>query len=512
VTFVSGENGRKTVSGLNYPNSYPNVRVRVYYPTSSPTLIGCSNDNFAIRPAALVNFAASDGDWQTAGTTRTLGSSSFGTVVHKAGRPMSVRASAVNATGTTVTSNYTGVPTKWVSACTGAACTPSFGTLTLATTFAAGQLSSDVASYADVGAFALQLVDTTYASVDVNDTVGDCSATGSYTCTATIDVGRFVPDNFAVSLNTPSITTGCSGFTYIGQKFNYATAPVITLTARNFAGATTTRYENSWWRVTSASLTGKAYTTLAGTLDTSGVPGTDPAINASGSGAGTLTFSSGTGLLFARTTPVAPFDAELSLAINVVDADGVVYASNPARFGQVTAGNGIAFSGGKGMRFGRFTIGNANGSQLVPLLVRVETQYWTGAPTNAFITNTIDSCTSVAPANYAMGSYTGNLSGSPTCETAISGGTLSAGRGTLLLATPGAGNDGSVTLTANLGATASGSACTTQGAAPISATTANLPHLQGNWSGGAYDVNPSARASFGVFRGSDEVIYMRENF
>ena len=165
------------------------------------------------------------------------------------------------------------------------------------------------------------------------------------------------------------------------------------------------------------------------------------------------------------------------------------------------------------MRFGRFAIGNANGTQLLPLLVRVEAQYWTGAPTNAFVTNTLDNCSAIAPANYAMGNYTGNLSGSPTCETAISGGgTLSAGRGTLILATPGAANDGSVILTANLGATASGSTCTAQGAAPVSASTANLPHLQGNWSGGAYNVNPSARASFGVYRGSEEIIFTRENY
>jgi hypothetical protein len=511
-TFAAGDNGRKTIS-FTQANSYKDVRLRISYPTSSPTLIGCSNDNFAIRPSALVNFAVSDGDWQTAGTTRALTSTSFATLTHKAGRPMSVGATAINATGTTAATNYTGAPTQWLSACAGAACTANFGTLTLATTFAAGQLTTNVASYSDVGAFALQLVDSTYASVDVNDTIGDCTASGSYTCSATIDVGRFVPDNFAVSLNTPTFGSACGSFTYIGQNFNFGTAPVITLTARNSAGSTTTRYAGSWWRITNATLTGKAYTTASGTLDTSGAPGTDPVINAAGSGTGTLTFSSGTGFFFPRTTPVAPFDAEISLAVNVIDADGISYASNPARFGTATAGNGIAFSTGKPMRFGRFAIGNANGSQLVPLLVRVEAQYWSGSPTNAFITNTLDNCTSVAPANFAMGNYTGNLSGSPTCETAISGGgTLSSGRGTLILATPGAANDGSVMLTANLGATASGSTCTTLGGAPVSATTANLPHLQGNWTGGAYDANPSARASFGVYKGSEEVIYMRENF
>jgi MSHA biogenesis protein MshQ len=162
------------------------------------------------------------------------------------------------------------------------------------------------------------------------------------------------------------------------------------------------------------------------------------------------------------------------------------------------------------MRFGRFAMGNANGSQLLPLTVRVEAQYWSGT---AFVTNTLDSCSTITSTDYAMSNYTGNLSGSPTCETAISGGgTLSAGRGTLIFAAPGTGNDGSVTLTANLGASASGSTCTTQGASPISATTANLPHLLGNWNGGNYDTNPSARASFGVYKGSEEVIYIRENF
>ena len=46
-----------------------------------------------------------------------------------------------------------------------------------------------------------------------------------------------------------------------------------------------------------------------------------------------------------ETTPSAPFDAELALALNVIDSDGVAYASNPARFGTATAGNGIGDAG-----------------------------------------------------------------------------------------------------------------------------------------------------------------------
>ena len=98
---------------------------------------------------------------------------------------------------------------------------------------------------------------------------------------------------------------------------------MITVQAQNFANATTTLYAGSWWRLTNASLTGKSYTAATGTLDSSGITGTDPVISSAGAGSGTLTFGSGSGLLFTRAAPVAPFNAEIALAINVIDADDV---------------------------------------------------------------------------------------------------------------------------------------------------------------------------------------------
>lgn len=512
--------GRDPIS-FTQANSYPNVRLRITFPAGAPTITGCSNDNFAIRPDTFASFAVSDTTWETTGTpgARALNLLTFAatTPIHKAGRPFSVRATAVN-TAAATTGNYTGAPTATLSTCVGAACTATFGTLTLTTTFVAGQLASDVASYNNVGSFALRLEDQNFASVDSGDgTPADCSATGQYVCSATINVGRFVPDHLAVSLNGPVFGTDCGSFTYVGKAFAYTIPPVITVTGQDFSNNPTSLYTGAWFRVSNSSLTGRSYTAAPATLNTGGLPlpSTDPTIN---SALRTLTFSSGTGLLFDRTTPGAPFDAEISLAINVSDDDTVAYASNPARFGQTTAGNGIAFSSGKPMRFGRLAIRNANGSQLVPLPVQVEAQYWgyTNPPTNTvlgFITNTADSCTSIASANDAMGNYTSNLSGSPTCETAISGGgLLSAGRKTLQLAAPGSGNNGSVDLTVNLGALPAGNTCTTLLGAPVSATTAILPHLQGNWTGGAYNVNPSARATFGVYKGAEEIIFVRENF
>lgn len=516
--FIAGDNGRKTIS-FTQANSYPNARLRITFPAGAPTVTGCSTDNFAIRPNTLASFAVTDTDWQTAGTGRALTEVIFGTVTHKAGRPLSVRATALNAAGVpATTTNYVGAPTAALAACVGAACTATFGTLTLTTTFLAGQLASDVAFYNNVGSFALRLEDQTFASVDTADTNGDCTVAGRYVCSATINVGRFVPDHFAVTLNTPVFGPACGPFTYIGQAFNYTTAPVITVTAQDFANTTTTLYNTigSWFRIINASLTGKSYTAATGTLDVSSLPGTDPVIVSSSLGVGTLTFGSGTGLFFTRTTPTAPaspYDADISLAIDVIDADGVAYATNPARFGTATAGNGIAFSDGnalttndKQMRFGRLRLTNAFGSALLDLPLSLSTQYYDG---NFFVTNTLDSCTMLAASDVRFVFVAGtNLT---ACETHLNPAgaiAFASGQAAARLTKPGSTNDGAVDLTVNLGAVASGNTCTS--ATSSAATAANKTWLQGDWGSGAYTDNPRGRATFGLYKGADEFIYLRE--
>lgn len=518
--FIVSDNGRKTIS-FTVPDAYSDVRLRITYPAGAPTTTGCSTDNFAIRPNAFTALSVSDADWVTAGITRTLDDVTFGSVTHKAGRPFRVSANAVNAAGVpAITANYTGAPTATLSACAGAACTATFGALSLGTAFVSGQLASNVATYDNVGAFQLQLVDSSFAGVDASDTTGDCTAAGRYVCSASIAVGRFVPDHFAVSYNTPEFGTACSAgnFSYLGQAFNYrvTAVPVITVLAENAANNPTTLYSGSWWRITGGSLTGKSYTAASGTLDTSGITGTDPVISDAGSGSGSLSFSSGTGLFFTRATPVAPFDAEISLAINVIDADGVAYASNPARFGAASAGNGMAFSDGnaltandKQMRFGRLRVGGASGSQLLPLRVPVEAQYWNGT---FFVTNVADTCTTLVAGNVGLGNYIGNLGAGETTVTAVTS-PLSAGRGAITLSAPGNGNNGSVDVAVNLGAGATADACPAAPPFTPAAAAGNKTYLRGNWCNppGTYTKDPAARVRFGIQRSSDEAIYIREN-
>ena len=65
-------------------------------------------------------------------------------------------------------------------------------------------------------------------------------------------------------------------------------------------------------------------------LDTSLLPATtaDPTIGTFTNGVGTLAFSAGSGFAFTRstTTPNAPFNADIALALNVIDSDSVVYS------------------------------------------------------------------------------------------------------------------------------------------------------------------------------------------
>ena len=485
--------GRSTVSFAAVANSWRDVRVRVRWPTSSPTVTRCSTDNFAIRPNTLASYSVTDTDWQTAGTVRTLNTVAVpGGVTHKAGRPFTVRATAVNAAGTpATTTNYTGTPTGTLTACAGAACTATFGTFTLGASFAAGVLTSNSATYGDVGSFALRLVDSTFSNVDASD--GSTTTERNIT-SAAINTGRFVPNHFAVALNAPAFGTACSGggFTYIGQTFNYTVQPVITVTAQDFANSTATLYAGALWQITNASLTGKSYTAASGTLDPSGITGTDPVIAVAGSGMGTLTFDSGTGLLFTRATPVAPFDADISLALNVIDADGVAFAGNPASFGTATAGNGIAFSSGKPMRFGRLRLVHSYGSELFALDVPLRVEYLeTLSSGTGFVAALDDTCTTGAA--IATGHVTLDPSAlvNPAATVSITPQAIISGSGSIRLGAPSPTTTGRIGVTLNL-----------------------LPSyswLQVDNNGdGSFIENPDASASFGLYGGDPRRVYTRE--
>jgi hypothetical protein len=325
---------------------------------------------------------------------------------------------------------------------------------------------------------------------------------GTVTGTPTGDVGRFIPNAFAVALNTPVFGTGCSAgsFSYLGQPLTYTVAPVITVTALAASGSTTHNYTGGFLKLTNGSLTGRAYTPTPASpaLNTSGLPATsiDPTIADLGTGQATLTFSAGSGLSFNRGTAIAPFNANIALSINVIDTDAVA-APNPVTFG---SGTGISFSTGAAQYYGRLALRDAVGSELLDLPMQLTTQYYLSTA-QGFTTNTADSCTT-APA-IAFSNYQSNLTAGETCvrdtgHPGISGvgcsapaaaalqyhPTAVAGNFNLILAAPGAGDTGAVSVTAT---------------APA--------WLQYNW--GSF-VSPLGMATFGVFPGPTFRVHQRE--
>jgi MSHA biogenesis protein MshQ len=498
VTFTTADQGRRNAS-FSHAEAWRDLRLRMTHTLAGggAPVVACSSDNFAIRPAAFL-VTATDGDRRSPGTARTLDNAALGGVVHNAGRPFTLTVRAVNANGA-VTTQYTLAPVATVTPCTGATCPATVGTLGYSGTAVAGVLVANDASYSEVGSFSLAMTDSAFAAVDAADTP---LAARTITSSAPLTVGRFVPDRFAVTLNTPQFAAGCpaGAFTYVGQPFGYAAGaqPVVTVRALNAAGALTANYTGALWRVSNATLANRAYSAATGTLDTAGLPppAADPVIADGGGGTGTLTFSSGSGLLFQRGTPVAPFHAEISLAIDLADADGVLYANdagvslNPVRFGAATAGAGIAFTGGRQMYFGRLRLPNANGPEILALPMRISAEYWNGS---AFVTNFADRCTTLAASHVLLGNWQRNLNPGETAPTDL--GTLASGSLLMRLSAPGSGNDGSVDVTLALGPGA-----------------ANLPWLRGAWTGATWTENPTARATFGAAGGSPAILFRRENF
>lgn len=507
LNFASTDQGRKTLAGISEPNAWPNARVRVSYPaTGTPTVVGCSTDPFAIRPASLAAVAVSDQDSATSGTPRALyNTAATGGIVHRAGRPFRIAATAQNAAGN-ATGNYAGAPDATLTACVLPAAGCVAGTLTAgAWTAAGGTVVAAGATYSEVGAFGMKLVDSTFAAVDAAD--GSTAAERNIE-SVTFNVGRFVPDHFVLTpASTPvfrtfdDTTCAARSFTYIGQPFGYVTLPRAGIEARNAAGGVTRNYAGALWKLV-GEIDNMTYTPASPTLDTGLVD--VPVIAGTGNGTGTVTANAADKLAYQRTTPVNQFNADIDLVISVSDKseegvldNGTITTTTPALFAN------IAFDAGSLMRFGRLAVSNAQGSELLALPVPVETQYWN---VNGFTRNVDDSCTQLAAVNVAQSNWQRALN---ACETSVTfGGRFNLGRGALRLTAPGQNNTGSVDLTVKLDGGPGGGTCV--GGAGAAVTGANQSWLQIKGNTAAYNQNPAARASFGLLRGSRSLIYMRE--
>jgi len=337
-----------------------------------------------------------------------------------------------------------------------------------------------------------------------------------------VPVGRFIPASFSVVAVEPEFKAACQAgqFTYIGESFNYAITPALTLTALNTAGGTTTNYTLPDWYKLAVNVQG--YTSAAGTvLDLSNVPAFPAPLLNNGVISVNFTDNPGDLLSFVRAAPQDAFRAQIALSIGLLDSDDVPFEGGPVdgsqqyvyAFGGTDAPNGVSFGvneNDKQMLYGRVRIGNALGSELLDLNMPVVVERFSVA--NGFQPNVNDSCTGltldlsdpdgpgvgldkpaagVAPCVRESGANPG-LSGL-SCAAAVAVPNYSE---------PPNGGDFNVWLTAPL--VTGYLDLTTDALNPLDSW------LMFDWDGDGNDDQPQGRASFGLYRGESSVIFIRE--
>jgi MSHA biogenesis protein MshQ len=526
VTMVAGVG---TLSIANAPaNVFQDLRLRMV-DVNSGALIGCSTDRFALRPKELL-VEALDGDWQSSGTTRTLhNTAATGGNVHAAStasKPFTLRVTARNNGGATTT-NYAGTPTVVAGY---PACVQPTGVCTVGTfnrdalSFTSGVGTAN-AYYSEVGSFNIAFEDATFAAVDVGDGTPALTYTIPQASPSPREIGRFVPDHFDLaSNNTPQFQTfgaSCAGgrsFTYVGQAFGYATAPIALVTAKNAAGTTTVNYQGALWKLSGTSPLSRAWSNN----------GTGPALDNSLAanaatvaaittpapvGTGTITLSSADKLSYTRSTatPIAPYTANISLALGVSDSSEAGPAGNPLLIPTTTTalfnggGTGIAFDAGAAFRYGRVLLVGAVGSERVDLSnIALRAQYYTGT---TFVTNTQDHCTAFASNNFGFTAYTGTLSANLPAGNIQGAVTLASGVASIKVTKPGSSATGTAVMCLDLDVTGTGDTTCSAVAG------GDKSWLQGPWGSATYDKDPSARIGFGYFGAQPRnFIFFRENY
>lgn len=295
------------------------------------------------------------------------------------------------------------------------------------------------------------------------------TGTSNTVCNGVGNVGRFIPDHFDTI-----VTQGCDAgsFSYSAQPFN------VQVKAMNASGNVTRNYDGSinttpnFSKITTLS---DANAITTGSLLNNSVPAT--------------AFSQG----IANATPSYIFNSALSspatIKLRATDVDTVSSASS-------------SIEGSTLVRSGRMRIQNAYGSELLDLAMPLVAEYWNNG---SWMLNSNDVCTNgvslaLTDSNPADGLIPSEIcvldTGSPGnsglgCSVA---GSVSKrfreppgnGNFNLTLKAPGTNNSGSVDVTAN------------------------VPNwLKYNWTGTG-NTNPSARATFGIYK--TPIIYLRENY
>ena len=547
LTVVNSNQGRKTSGGITIPTARGDLICRIRecvdgtcanYTEQIPS---CSTDRFTVRPPLLTVASNANAD--------TAGASSTATPIVKAGAAFTLQAS-------TAIVGYSGIPvadstyTEWLNAPVGGIAAANKGTGNLAGNFtvAAAVANGNNATgtgftYDDVGYFRFQpggVRDSTWVANSADAANNDCIvgsfsntlSSGKYGCdianqVATPYFGRFVPDRLAVAagalqLRADICPTGCGTFQYMDEPMT----GVFTLNALNSLGNITKNYSGAFARydISTANLAnlGLAGVTPLGTSGPSFTPGNRLNVSTltgawSGGAAPGIRvgYTPLSGTRQTSSAPDGPYD--IAWGIVPVDSDGITLA--PAALNldtDATAGADRYRIGTATTRLGKLVLTNAAGSNVRPLSVVMTAKYWNGT---AWVINTADNNTPIPQASIGFGRYSGGMNAAQTnIDAARSVLTLSGGFGNIGLTAPSSGLRGSFDVGINL-SNKNGSnlgrwsgPAMNPGAGDAPTGVANMGYLSNDALGAAYDTDPAARVTFGVYRAGDKVIDTREQY
>ncbi|GAA5131715.1 hypothetical protein GCM10025767_04340 [Thalassotalea piscium] len=489
------------------------IRLHAAYDVAGVSLVGSSNNSFWVSPAELIVTAKS-------GTVALNGSTATATPTHKAGDDFILTVSAYNAanpsvitpnyspgqiqfklerTGPTLASSVNGELSYAAGPTLATSTTPIFTDVTLSN-FSAGVSTYGAAQYSEVGLVNLEVQDRNYGNE------------GIVIPSTAINIGRFIPDHFESTVveNGSFLATCNTGttFAYSGQTdeatqsigaISYLANPVFEITAYNKQGVITQNYfedsqgsANDYMKLSSTdiNITEPTFDEFAIGVDTNKLPVTAnittgtlsqndltvlPNVVALPKGVLHYQLSDSDNFFYNRSAnaKVAPFTSNLKISTAAfADPEGVssidIVDASPT---------------GVEIRFGRLLLENSYGPETSTIPQPMQIEHFDGAN---FIVTDNNNCVNYDASKVLLS----NISLNPTLTSAL-GGTGSFVNGKtkkIELDATGAGNQGQIGVEYD-----------------------TFDWLKYDWNNsGLHNQNPSAVATFGLFRGNDRVIYWRE--
>lgn len=499
VTLEFDSTSTATISNPVY-NDAGEIRLKADFDDGTVELTG-SSTSFWVRPDRLQVIAKS-------GSINLDGSTADAITIHKAGDNFDLIVSAYNANNV-ITPNYvpgqiqlklerTG-PTLSGSVNGGfsyAATTPlqsATGTVLFSDvsleSFTSGVSTYSGAKYSEVGLLKLDVQDRDYGN------------TGIVVPAAEINIGRFTPDHFKQSIAEQGAlfaTCGVSSmFAYSGQTdevdssigaISYARKPVFEISAYNKQGVITQNYDGDFIKLNADDVVIIAPTSdsansfaLLANIDTDTATLSQNNLTTASSGTvlakGILHYqlSDLDNYVYTRGNHalVAPFTSEFEIAIDTIsDADSIdlMPSDGSARTTEAAEPNGVE------IRFGRLVLKNSFGPDAVNLTQPLQVEHFNGSN---FIVSADNNCLSYDDSKFSSTPNIDMLGGTGTF---INGETRA-----IQLNGQDADSSGSINVSYDI-----------------------YDWLEFDWDNVTGDDDPSAIATFGLFRGNDRVIYRRK--